>query len=54
MSTCCKNSEDKLDRFLQEPEIIINNRGTSIKYAHLHIQFSTRTAIYANEYALQE
>lgn len=46
MSIYCKNSEGKLDRFLQEPEIIINDRGTSIKYAHLHIQFGTRTAIY--------
>lgn len=54
MSIYCKNSEGKLDKFLQEPEIIINDRGTSIKYAHLHIQFGTRTAIYANEYVLQE
>lgn len=54
MAIYCKNSEGKLDRFLQEPEIIINDRGTSIKYAHLHIQFGTRTAIFANEYVLQE
>lgn len=54
MSIYYKNSEGKLDRFLQEPEIVINDRGTSIKYTHLHIQFGTRTAIYANEYVLQE
>ena len=54
MAIYCKNSEGKLDRFLQEPEIIINDRGTSIKYAHLHIQFGTRTAIFANEYVLHE
>lgn len=49
----CKQSNN-VNPLVEKPTIVSSDRGISMKFSNLHIQFGKREVPYANEYVCQE